>query len=70
MLKKISILGNRKFGNMAKWISQIQEQLTYLKVLIPNKTTIEHIKGKEKELNDILIQEEVWWAKKGQSSMA
>lgn len=63
-LYQITTWGNNKFGNIPKQIKHHQEILEKLKNEIPDENCILRIKALEKDLGELLKQEETWWAQR------
>jgi len=61
-LHYLSRWGKSQFGDLPNKINHIQTHLGLLKDQIPSKDIISQIKSVEKDLSNILMQEEVWWA--------
>ncbi|MCI17552.1 hypothetical protein A2U01_0038700 [Trifolium medium] len=62
VLQQMHQWGNGKYGNVPRQIAKKQDQLSMLKQRVPNKECIDQIKDIERELDDMLKKEEIWWA--------
>lgn len=67
VLHQLSNWGKGKFGSIPKKIRQLQDQLMQLKNKIPDAKVKSQIKEIETNLNDVLLQEEVWWAQRAKT---
>jgi len=63
-LYQIHNWGRHKYGNIAHNIKQLQNYLETLKHVIPTTTTLLKIRQTEENLEDLLKQEELWWAQR------
>lgn len=60
-LNQISIWGKSRYGEIPSQIKTHQETLEKLKAEVPNIECLQKIKEIEKNLEDLLKKEEVWW---------
>lgn len=67
VLHQLSNWGKGKFGSIPQKIRQLQDQLMQLKNKIPDAKVKSQIKEIETNLNDVLLQEEVWWAQRAKT---
>ncbi|GAU51865.1 hypothetical protein TSUD_416490 [Trifolium subterraneum] len=59
--------GNERFGIIPKRIKTLQEDLQKLNEQMGSQDMVEQVKNKEKELDDILECEEMWWKQRSRA---
>jgi hypothetical protein len=59
--------GIKKFGNIPRKIKQTQEQFHHLTPQTSNISNMQLIREKEKELDDLLQCEELWWSQRSRA---
>ncbi|KAK2395425.1 hypothetical protein QL285_057163 [Trifolium repens] len=67
VLDDIHSWGKEKYGHIPRRIKYNQEKLRMLKERVPNKNTINQIKKTEQEMDDLLKNEELWWAQRAKA---
>ena len=67
ILHQLANWGRSKYGNIPKKIKVVQNTLAKLKNKVPSRDTIIQIKATEEALDDILKQEELWWAQRAKA---
>jgi hypothetical protein len=66
-LDTLHISGKQKFGAIQKKISHTQKELLHLNEANMNGNAIQEIRQKEKELDDLLLCEELWWSQRSRA---
>lgn len=64
VLDSLDRWGRLKFGDLSKKIKDTQENLLSLKSGVPNEARLACIKVEEKELDDLLAKEDIWWSQR------
>jgi hypothetical protein len=65
-LTKLHMWGSKKFGCIPRRIKKTQEDLLHIQ-LQNNEGNMDTIREKEKELNELLQSEEVWWRQRSRA---
>lgn len=66
-LHQLHVWGHQKFGDIPNKIRKLQETLGKLKDKVPNNDIMAQIVEVEKQLNSVILQEEVWWAQRAKT---
>lgn len=67
VLNKFHLLGNKRFGIIPRKIKETQQQLQFLINNSHKQEGMNLIKHKEKELDELLECEEIWWSQRSKT---
>jgi cell division septum initiation protein DivIVA len=60
--------GQDTYGNVARQIKDLQQQIHNMKTKVPNKNDLEQIQHMEANLDNLLKHEETWWAQRAKAN--
>jgi hypothetical protein len=60
--------GQDTYGNVARQIKDLQQQIHNMKTKVPNKNDLEQIQHMEANLDNLFKHEETWWAQRAKAN--
>jgi hypothetical protein len=66
-LNALHIWGKQTFGSIPKNIKVVQQELHTLQLQQDSQNVTQQLKDKEKELDDLLEKEEIWWSQRSRA---